>query len=107
MTPRPLRGAFLLLVAAGWILLSASSLSAAIVTAGSLLVNLDANVDASAGTANWLNSGTLGGSFAAQGTTPPKVFLGPTNQPGVQFDGTNWALGPNSAAGIEGNGDVS
>ncbi len=72
-------------------------------TAGDLLVYLDAS-NPTAGTAEWLNSGTLG-NFTKTGEPAVQIIGG---QQAVVFDGINDAyIGPLSVAGIEGSADRS
>jgi Concanavalin A-like lectin/glucanases superfamily len=74
-----------------------------IAVAGELLVALDAN-DPTAGSATWVNAGTLG-DFNAMGK-PAVGSLGSVRA--VQFDGTADAyVGPASVPSIEGAGDRS
>jgi hypothetical protein len=69
--------------------------------AGTLHVDLRAS-DASAGSATWLNNGTLG-SFASTGGPAKVADVAGTGLPGVQFDGIDDAYtGPNSVADLDG-----
>jgi hypothetical protein len=72
------------------------------VVAGELLVNLDVN-DATAGTASWINKGTLGGVFAKAGN-PMKGMAG--GKDAIVFSGGNDVyVGPKSTDTIEGTSD--
>jgi hypothetical protein len=78
---------------------------AAIVVAGTNLVNLRAD-NASAGSANWANTGSLGGTFAKGGAGDTTV----TSNGGVQYvplDGTTYYTGSNAPASITGSGTRS
>jgi hypothetical protein len=78
---------------------------AALVVEGTNLVNLRAD-DASAGSAAWNNTGSLGGTFAKGGAGTTTV----TTNNGVQYvplDGTTYYTGPNAPASITGAGTRS
>ncbi len=77
----------------------------ALAIAGQLLVSLDAR-DPSAGTASWVNTGTLPGNFTEVGN-PQVVSLGPNFNPAVNFNPTGNAdayTGPIAPATITGAG---
>ena len=75
-------------------------------TSGTLYVDLRAS-DASAGTATWVNNGTIG-NFARSGTASKVGNVASTGIPGVLFNGTTDAYtGPNSVTDIDGAGDRS
>jgi hypothetical protein len=81
------------------------SANAAIVVEGTNLVNLRAD-NATAGSANWANTGSLGGTFAKGGAGTTAV----TTNNGVQYvplDGSTFYTGPNAPASITGNGTRS
>jgi len=81
------------------------SANAALVVEGTNLVNLRAD-NATAGTASWANTGSLGGSFAKGGAGGTAV----TTSNGVQYvplDGTTFYTGPNAPASITGSGTRS
>jgi hypothetical protein len=83
------------------LLFTGSASAAGIATAGALLVNLRADYP-SAGTANWLNTGSLGGSFVENGDATV------TNSGGVnyvQFGANVGYRGPTAPADITGNSD--
>jgi hypothetical protein len=78
---------------------------AALVVEGTNLVNLRAD-DASAGSAAWNNTGSLGGTFAKGGAGDTTV----TTNGGVQYvplDGATYYTGPNAPASITGSGTRS
>lgn len=74
--------------------------AAAVQTAGTLFVDLNAS-DASAGSGLWVNNGSLG-DFVEVGDTVKETVNGAT---AVTFDGTEWYDGPVTPAGLEGNSD--
>ena len=81
----------------------AATAHAALVSAGSLFVDLDAR-HASAGTANWTNTGSLGGSFTENGN-PLLQNIGPNANLAVTFNGTtDFYRGANAPAGVTGAG---
>ncbi len=89
--------------AAAALAFAAAPAQAALVSAGSLFVDLDAR-HASAGTANWTNTGSLGGSFTENGN-PLLQNIGPNANPAVTFDGVNdFYRGANAPAGVTGAG---
>lgn len=64
------------------------------------LVELDASNLPNGAIASWVNAGTLGGAFAAQGDPMVETIDG---SQGVTLDGTgDWLIGPTSVPGIEG-----
>ena len=72
--------------------------------AGTLHVDLRAS-DASAGSATWINNGSLG-SFAITGGPSKVANVAGSGFPGVSFDGVDDAYtGPNSVTDIEGGSD--
>ncbi|MES2476602.1 MAG: LamG-like jellyroll fold domain-containing protein [Verrucomicrobiota bacterium] len=77
--------------------------ASSVTTAGTLHVDLRAT-DASAGTATWINNGSLG-HFTRIGT-PTKTTV--ANIPAVQFSGSGQAYtGPNTIADLDGSSDRS
>ena len=72
-------------------------------TAGPLLVNLRAD-NATAGTAAWVNTGTLGGAFSEVGDTAVTSIGGATF---VTFEANEAYRGPTAPAGVTGAGDRS
>jgi Family of unknown function (DUF6055)/Concanavalin A-like lectin/glucanases superfamily len=76
------------------------------VSSGTLHVDLRATAS-SAGSATWVNGGTIG-NFTAVRSPSKSTNVGSTGVPGVLFNGTNQAYtGPNSVADIDGSGDRS
>jgi mono/diheme cytochrome c family protein len=77
------------------------------VVAGTLYVDLRAT-NSSAGSASWINQGTLGSAFASIGAPGLSNDVASTKIPGVFFNGSTDAYeGPNSVADIEGGSDRS
>jgi hypothetical protein len=89
--------------AAAAALSGAQAAHAQIQTAGDLLVNLRAD-NATAGTAAWTNTGSLGGAFAEVGDAAV-ANSGGTNY--VHFDPNEAYRGPTAPAGVTGSGDRS
>src|SRR5437016_4053053 len=88
------------------LLLIAASVRAQVQVAGMLYVDLRAT-NASAGTAVWINEGTLG-NFSAVGAPTLDLNVAGTGLPGVLFNGTTDAYqGPNSAPDLDGASDRS
>jgi hypothetical protein len=82
--------------------LSADRAEADIIIAENLLVSLNAS-DATAGTASWLNGGTLGGAFMSVGG-PTTGMFGSADAPGISFDGSQAYTGPIAPVSITGPG---
>lgn len=72
---------------------------AQIVTAGDLLVNLNATTFNN-GDTTWTNTGTLGTAFDSFGTTPKRTSF--DNAPAIFFDGSDVFVGPASPPTIDG-----
>ncbi len=64
-----------------------------------ILVDLDATSLAEGPVANWVNTGTLGGSFVASGSPLVETIDGVR---GITLDGSQWLEGPSSTTRIEG-----
>lgn len=78
---------------------------AALIVEGTNLVNLRAD-NASAGSATWNNTGSLGGTFTKSGAADTTVTI----NGGVQYvplDGVTYYTGPNAPAAITGSGTRS
>ncbi|HEX5222422.1 MAG TPA: LamG-like jellyroll fold domain-containing protein [Verrucomicrobiae bacterium] len=90
-------------VPALWLLFATSMLNAQVQVAGTLYVDLRAT-HASAGSATWINQGTLGDFDEVGGATLSTNVLS-TGAPGVFFGGADAYQGPNTPPDLDGADD--